>query len=158
MDCGKPRRLVNAAVTGHLANGTRFLSGFLIPRFGGWSDIGGFIPLVISEKSECFVRVSSAHVGWPSLRTRTATGIDVDGGMRGRMAGTLAISLKRHVVTPAQSYTQSPEERAIGEVENPRKAGRDLSGTIECCGPPRVRSLASRAIITLTREHEAPEF
>jgi hypothetical protein len=113
--------LINAALTGaltgHLGNGTRFLSGFLIPRFGGWSDIRRFIPLAISEKSECFVRVSSAHFGWPTLRTRTATGINVDDGMRGRMAGTLAISPKRHVVAPAQSYTQSPEKALTSEVD-----------------------------------------
>jgi len=51
---GLRERAFRKAVTGHLANGTRFLSGFLIPRFGGWSDIRRFTQLVISEQSECF--------------------------------------------------------------------------------------------------------
>lgn len=47
--------------------------------------------------------------------------MNMDDGMRGRMAGALAIFTKRHVVAPAQSYTQSPVYNAVtGHVSGKR--------------------------------------
>lgn len=80
-------------------------SGFLVPGFVGRSTIRKLIPLVISEKSEGFVGLPFAGqnvFGWPSYRTRTATRMNVDDGIRGRMARAPAIFAKGHVVAPAQ--------------------------------------------------------
>jgi hypothetical protein len=78
------------------------------PRFVGGRHIRRFVPLVISEKRKGFVWVLIGQnvIRWPPLRTRTTTRMNVDDGMRGRMAGALAVFTKRHFATPAQSYTQ----------------------------------------------------
>ena len=81
------RVLANAAVIGHLGNGT-FVSGLLQASFIGRSRTRRFGFLVISEETEGFkwVPIRQSSIG-SSFGTRTTTGMDMDDGIRGRVAG-----------------------------------------------------------------------
>ena len=107
-------------------------SGFLVPGFVDRSTIRRFISLVISEKSEGFVGVHFAGqnaFGRPSYRTRTTTRMNVDDGIRGRMARAPAIFAKGQVVAPAQIiYLKVLGNSDLGEVKSGAKVGTRLPG------------------------------
>jgi hypothetical protein len=92
-------------------------SGLLNGRFIGRSRVHWFGLLVISEETEGFVWVPirQSNIG-PSFGSRTATRMDVDDGMRGRVAGAVANFAERHFASPTQSYTSTPGKRVTGNV------------------------------------------
>lgn len=75
-------------------------SGLVSSRFVGRCYTINIARLITPEKRKCFVRVLVRQNGivWSSLRTRTATRMNVDAGIRGCVAGAPAIFTKRHFV------------------------------------------------------------